>query len=115
MTTYHSYTKPLNTKVEPSNIALAKASTKEERDERKRKGLCMWCGVKYSYNHSCARSQLYQLLVDDVHEKYAEYADCTSEREVREEPSTDDTNRGLKTVIFLHALLGTGDSLTMRV
>ena len=71
MTTYHSYTKPLNTKVEPSNIALAKASTKEERDERKRKGLCMWCGVKYSYNHSCARSQLYQLLVDDVHEKYA--------------------------------------------
>ena len=75
----------------------------------------MWCGVKYFYNHSCARSQLYQLLVNDMDEQYAEYADYTREEEVKEEPTSDDLNGGLKTIISLHALLGTGNSQTMRV
>ena len=43
----------------------------------------MWCEVKYSYNHSCARSQLYQLLVDDVDEQYAEYDDCTRKKKLK--------------------------------
>ena len=53
--------------------------------------------------------------MDDVDEQYVEYADCTGEWKVKEKPTIDDPNGGLKIVISLHALLGTSDSRTMRV
>ena len=40
---------------------------------------------------------------DDMDEQYAEYADCTGKGKVKEEPTSDDPNGGLKTVISLHA------------
>ena len=40
--------------------------TKEERDERRQKGLCMQCGQRYTATHNCVKSQLYQLLTDSM-------------------------------------------------
>ena len=32
----------------------------------------MWCGVKYTREHKCMRSQLYQLLLDELEDKLLE-------------------------------------------
>ena len=40
--------------------------TREEGDDHRRKGLCMWCEAKYVPGHNCVKSQLYQLLVEDT-------------------------------------------------
>lgn len=33
-------------------------------EDRKRKGLCFWCGLKYTHRHKCVKSQLYQFMVE---------------------------------------------------
>ena len=104
--TQSSNYKPFPQKPEVTS-KLPKAPTKEEMDERKKKGLCMWCGVKYSYAHQCVRSQLYQLLVDEEDESKFEGGTSHEEGESRDEQSAEDPNNELKTVISLHALLGT--------
>ena len=38
---------------------------KQLKDDRFKKGLCVWCGDKYSKDHRCTRSQLFQLLVEE--------------------------------------------------
>ena len=75
----------------------------------------MWCGVKYTANHMCTRSQLYQLLMEDGEGGLPdpeEFVDCV---ESIEELPNDAGNDNLPTIISLHALLGTDDSQTMRV
>ena len=34
----------------------SKVPTKEGKDVRRRKVLCVWCGVKYVYGHKCFKS-----------------------------------------------------------
>ena len=62
---YPPIPKPPNIKPEPNATKTSKPPTREERDERRRKGLCMWCGLKFGPGHTCFRSQLYQLLVEE--------------------------------------------------
>lgn len=33
-------------------------------EDRKRKGLCFLCGLKYTPRHKCIKSQLYQFMVE---------------------------------------------------
>ena len=61
-----SYTKPNYSKPENNTSQPLKGPTKEERDEWRKKGLCMWCGQKFVQGHQCIRSQLYQLLIEDI-------------------------------------------------
>ena len=82
-------------------------TTREERDDRRRKGLCMWCKVKYVLGHNCVKSQLYQLLVEDTEgdsQEGEEFLDCEDQLEELKEEANDSQ----KPVISLHAMLGTG-------
>ena len=75
----------------------------------------MWCRVKYTTNHTYMKSQLYQLLMDEGDSglpNSEEFVDCV---ESIDELPKKEGDGNLKTVISLHALLGTGDSQTMRV
>ena len=89
--------------------------TREERDERKRRGLCMWCGVKYTREHNCVKSRLYQLLVEDTGQKEAEFeefADCV---DTLEPMGGNGEDVGTLHAISLHALVGTEDHHTIRL
>ena len=97
-----------------SNSKLPRAPTKEERDDRRRKGLCMWCGQKFVAGHACVRSQLYQLLIEDEEERSTDVEHTTGVVENTDE-GYNEAEDGLKPVISLHALLGTGDYQTMRL
>ena len=53
----------INTPIKSINSATASNTsrntsfpTRQEKEERRRKGLCMWCGAKYSSNHSCVKT-----------------------------------------------------------
>lgn len=111
---------PANTKFTPVKTDLttnknARSPTKEERDERRRNGLCMWCGVKYVQGHNCLRSQLYHLLVEEPvmgEGESEELVDCTT---LIGSDTPQDTVEGDTPVISLHALWGADDCKTMRV
>ena len=88
--------------------------TRQERDERRRRGLCMWCGVKFNSTHSCLKSKLHHMLVDcndDKEEADDLFLDCeeTSEEGVVVQKEEDSP------VISLHALFGTTGYNTMRM
>ena len=82
--TYRNQSQPYNTNTNktqyPKNDTTknSKGPTMEEKNERRRKGLCMWCGSKYVYGHQCFKSQLYHLLVDSDEKEgeLEEFADC---------------------------------------
>ena len=93
-----------------ANSRLPKAPTKEERDDRRKRGLCMWCGQKFVYGYQCARSQLYHLLVDDEDNSLPEMEQGVVFEETADNVVSTDAEDALKPVISLHALLGTGDS-----
>ncbi|XP_012453555.1 uncharacterized protein LOC105775598 [Gossypium raimondii] len=80
--------------------------------ERKQKGLCFWCGVKYHAGHKCMRSQLYQVLLephsDGEIEEFQECSDKLEENGVDEEGLTSPT-------ISLNALTGMQGHNTMRM
>ena len=84
-------------------------------DERRKKGLCSWCGVKFILGHRCIRSQLYHILIDQVEEvegDLEEFLDCT---ETLEDEGHKDSSEGYNTIISLHALMGTEGCQTMRL
>ena len=105
----------MGNRIGPSNSKLLKAPTREEKDERRRKGLCMWFGVKFVACHCCVRSQLYQLLVDVEKDVLHDADQRIIVGENLDVVGHIDAEEGLKLVISLHALLGTGDSQTMRL
>ena len=75
----------------------------------------MWYGVKYTREHNCVRSKLYQLLVEDTVEKeveFEEFADCVDTMELMGGNGKD---VGTLHAISLHALVGTEDHHTMRL
>ena len=87
--------------------------TREERDDGRKRGLCMWCGDKYTREHSCVKSQLYQLLTEETVAKEAEmeeFADCM---DTMEEPGMNGEESGTLHAISLHAVVGTEDQQTM--
>ena len=116
--TYQNQSKPYASNTsktpypKPDISKTSKVPTQEEKDERRRKGLCVWCGVKYVFGHRCFRSQLYQLLVEDIDDKEGEaeeFIDCSDSMEELGQ------NVGDQPTISLHALIGTNDYQTMRM
>ncbi|KAK8260908.1 hypothetical protein V6Z12_D13G150900 [Gossypium hirsutum] len=80
--------------------------------ERKQKGLCFWCGVKYHTGHKCVKSQLYQFLLEPLSDSEAdEFQECS---EKLEENGTDE-EVPKSPIISLHALTGLQGHNTMRV
>ena len=75
----------------------------------------MWCAQKFVSGHQCVRSQLYQLLVEDGEELLHDMDQNMGTGEITETIAGNEAEEGLKPVISLHALLGTGDSQTMRL
>ena len=101
-------TKPETQKVNPS-------PTREEKEERRRKGLCVWCGVKFTFGHKCVRSQLYQLLMEDMDDKEGEVEEFVDCRENIKELGATKEDTGALHTISLHALVGTEGHQTMRM
>ena len=68
---YQNQTKPYtpnsnrNQYPKPNINKNSKILTKKEKDDMRRRGLCMWCGSKYVYGLTCLKSQLYHPLVDE--------------------------------------------------
>ena len=111
------YTNTTNTNPKPpfiktENPNYNKNLTREERDERRKNGLCMWCGVKYIRDHNCVRSKLYQLLVEETGEKKAEFEEFTDCLKTME---TNGEDAGTLHAISLHTLVGTEDHHAMRL
>ncbi|GMI77769.1 hypothetical protein HRI_001446200 [Hibiscus trionum] len=52
-----------------SNRGGGKSLSTTEIDERRRKGLCFWCAEKYAPGHRCAKSQMFQIMVDGTEEE----------------------------------------------
>ena len=83
--------------------------------ERKKKGICLWCGVKYIAGHQCLKSQLYHMLVESELGNEAdieEFSDCVDSLE---ELGSSQASELDKPIISLHALFGTASYQTMRV
>ena len=81
-------------------VRINKPVIREEMEEMRKKGLCMWCGAKFGSGHRCMRSQLYQMLVEEPEEVSAEpevFFDCP---EILELVPFEDP------MISFHALLG---------
>lgn len=55
-----------------------KKLTTGEMEEMRQKGLCFGCGAKWSKEHRCRRSQLYQMLLEDLQDEgdNEEFEDC---------------------------------------
>nr|KJB80687.1 hypothetical protein B456_013G110400 [Gossypium raimondii] len=66
---------------------------------KKEKGLCYWCGLKFSYGHKCMKPQLIQLLAESMDEKNNLDALAVE----NEQP-----------ILFLQAMMGSHDFQTMR-
>ena len=111
----YTHSKAPYPKPEAVNTKFAKYPTREERDERRKRGLCMWCNQKFVPGHNCIRSQLYHNLVentDEIRTEQEEFLDCMEE--------IDDVDRKEGTecynpTISLHALIGTDGCQTMRL
>ena len=75
----------------------------------------MWCGQKYSYNHTCVRSQLYHILMDTPSGKDLEtdeFMDCVDNMEEMENMAKEEEGHP---VLSLHALLGANGYQIMRL
>ena len=108
LTLYEQFSQNLN----PTSQTCYKP-TREEKKDIRRKGLCMWCGLKFTQGHQCIWSQLYQLFVAETTNnvgKIGEFLDCF---ESTEELTQEEENTTF--VISLHVLWGTAGCQTMRV
>ena len=88
--------------------------TRQERDERRKNGLCMWCGIKFTKGHTCLKSQLYHILIDsnnEIEEEDDLFLDCPNSLEEVESLQKEED----RPMISLHALTGTKGYQTMRV
>ena len=88
--------------------------TRQEKDERRKNRLCIWCGVKFTRGHSCLKTQLYQLLLENEQEGEEDndvFVDCDDPLVIPRETNVVEDNL----VISLHALIGTNGYHTMHV
>ena len=89
--------------------------TRQERDERRRNGLCMWCGVKFIAGHTCLRSQLYHMLVESEGDNDAEHEEFSDCLDSLDDSSGGQQGEGDRPIIALHALFGTDGFQTMCI
>ncbi|KAL4279714.1 hypothetical protein GQ457_03G015840 [Hibiscus cannabinus] len=70
-TTGPSSSKPLtaNNLSPNGSKGVGKVISAGEIEERRKKGLCFWCASKYSPGHKCAKTQLYQIMVEGIEEE----------------------------------------------
>ena len=74
----------------------------------------MLCGVKYTYGHTCVKSQLYHMLVEEADDnslKGKVFANCVETLDDNKDGKEEDQ----QPVIFLHTILGIGDLQNMRL
>lgn len=94
-----------------------KSLSQAELEDRRKKGLCFWCGLKYSPGHKCTKSQLYQLVVDpswdnepEIHSpSQDEFQDCVEQLDL-----TEVSSGNAPPVLSLQALQGLQGPTTMR-
>ncbi|GMI80696.1 hypothetical protein HRI_001738900 [Hibiscus trionum] len=107
-------TSPVHLKPNVSNQrGSGKTLSAAEVEERRKKGLCFWCAAKYKPGHKCAKSQMYQIIVDGVEEEGDTeiFLDC---EEVVEQGVPDNAHSE-EPVLSLHAMWGTAKWDTMRL
>ena len=122
-TSYSNYTKPVystnqkSTYTKPESVSSKpiRSPTFEEREERRKKGLCMWCSQKFTRGHTCLRSQLYQLLTEDPDDGMGGLEDIVDCRDKLTGEMQKEGDEDSSPVISLHALMGTEGCQTMRV
>ena len=95
-------TKPAYSKFGNTSPQLTKGLKREEREERRKKGHCMWCGIKWVQGHSCIRSQLYHILVDDTDDHEEELEEYMDYIESMEEVGQKEGKEGVTPIISLH-------------
>lgn len=95
----------------------SKSVSQVELEDRRKKGLCFWCGFKYTPGHKCSKPQVYQLVVEPLEDGSAEaknpyqedFQDCSEQLKATEFGSGSSTP-----VLSLHALHGSQGHNTMR-
>ena len=90
----------------PEGSTTIRNTTREERDDRRKQGLCMWCGVKYTLTHNCVKSQLYQLLIEDQEGKEEDLEVFFNCLDTMEESVVKEEKKGTLHAISLQALWG---------
>ncbi|OMO59050.1 hypothetical protein COLO4_34326 [Corchorus olitorius] len=107
-----------NNRTDPNSVSTPKVPTREERDTRRKQGLCMWCATKYTPGHKCGvKAQFYQLLLEETVEPMAEseeFADCVNFTD-EAAPPVPVAELDKNPIITLHALLGAVGPQTMRI
>ncbi|KAA3452986.1 Transposon Ty3-G Gag-Pol polyprotein [Gossypium australe] len=94
--------------------APSKSLSQAELEDRRKKGLCFWCGSKYSPGHKCSKSQVFQLVIEPTWEPGSELKesivdelqDCSEQFELGEQSPGSP-------VLSLHALQGLQSHHTM--
>ncbi|KAG8489420.1 hypothetical protein CXB51_017837 [Gossypium anomalum] len=85
----------------------SKSLPQVELEDRRKKGLCFWCGSKYSLGHKCSKSLLYQLIIEPLWEQGSDMKSSTSEdsQDYSEQLDLTDQVPEIPTpVLSLHAL-----------
>ncbi|KAA3484915.1 Integrase, catalytic core [Gossypium australe] len=88
-----------NSPTTPIGSVRNKSLSSTEIEERRKKGICFWCGLKFTPVHKCVKSQLYQLFLDSTSDD--------------ESPQDDEVAK--TPVLLLHALQGSHGLQTMRI
>ncbi|KAL4279050.1 hypothetical protein GQ457_03G026640 [Hibiscus cannabinus] len=101
---------PSSSKTPPggNTKGVGKNLTSAEIDDRKRKGLCFWCAGKYTPGHKCAKSQVFQIVVDGLEDEgeLEEFQDCEEVSEVLKPEGP---------ILSLQAMWGMSSWETMRL
>ncbi|XP_016727246.1 uncharacterized protein [Gossypium hirsutum] len=96
---------------------LSKSLSQAKLEDRKKKGLCFLCDLKYSPGHKCSKSQLYQLIIEPLWEQGSDMKSPSSEYFQDYSEHLDLTDQILESptlVLSLYALQGLQGHNTMR-
>ncbi|XP_012462801.2 uncharacterized protein LOC105782546 [Gossypium raimondii] len=95
----------------------SKSLSQAELEDRRKKGLYFWCGLKYSPGHKCSKSQMYQLVVEPWEDSCPDIRSPTQEdfQDCPEQLETTELGSGNSSpVLSLHALHGLQGHNTMQ-
>lgn len=96
--TYHTIPPSFTRPSQPPLIPSIRLMSPQELDEKRAKGLCVWCDEKFSMDHHCPRKT--QLYLMEIHEEDSE--DYTQDH-------TPNSH------VSMHAMAGLHDFRTMRI
>ena len=77
--------------------------------------MCMWCDIKFTLGHICVRSQLYQLLIEDLESKEGEQKEFADYTKTLDDGGIIGDGSGTLHAISMQALVGTEGHYTMRM